>query len=93
MELPEVRAEARVCRGRSLKCPQRWKGVHYVVLRRDVLTLWIDCLGLELGWNSHGCDSEFLDPACEWDCIIDDPLGDGTHRPNVLTDQAHHGDS
>lgn len=63
------------------------------MLRSDVLILWIDCLGPELGWNSHGCDSEFLDFAYEWDCIVDDPLGGGTHRPGVLTDQIHSGDS
>jgi hypothetical protein len=46
------------------------------------------CLGLELGGNSRGCDSGILDPACERDCIVDDPLGDGTHRPGVLTDRS-----
>lgn len=45
-----------------------------------------------MGWNNHGCGSEFLDPALEWDCIIDDPLGDRTNRPSVLTDQIYCGD-
>ncbi len=82
-----------MCRGRSLKCPQLWKGVQHVVLRSDVLIRRIDCRGFELGWNSHSCDSEFLDSAFEWDCIIDDPLGGWTHRPGVLTNQIHRGDS
>lgn len=63
------------------------KEVH-IVLRSDVLILRIGRRGLELGWNSHRCDSGFLDLAFEWDCIIDDPLGNGTHRPGVLIDRS-----
>jgi hypothetical protein len=76
------------CAGdRFLKRPQLWKGVHYDVLRRDVPILRIDCRGLECVRNSHGCDEGFLDPAVEWDCIVDDSPGNETHQPGVLTDQ------
>jgi hypothetical protein len=70
-----------------------WKGVHYDVLRSDVLILRIGCRGLALGWNSHGGDSEFLDPAFERDRAAGHPLDDAANNPRILTDQMSHEDS
>jgi hypothetical protein len=75
------------------KAPATLERSSHVVLRSNVLIIRIGCRELELGWNSHSCDSEFLDPAFEWDSIIDDPLGGGTHRPGVLIDEMHREDS
>ena len=80
-----------MCRGTFPKAPSTLERSSHVVLRSNVLIIRIGCRELELGWNSLSCDSEFLDPAFKWDCIIDDPLGDGTYRPGVLIDQMHGG--
>ena len=92
MELPEV-GQVPECAEDVPQAPATLERSSHVVLLSDVLIIRIGCRELEFGWNSHGCDSELLDPAFEWDRIIDDPLGNGTHCPGVLIDQMHRGDS
>ena len=60
------------------------------MLRSDVLIVRIDCRVLELGGNSHGRDSEFLDPALERNGIAGNLFGDDAHKAGILTGRIVH---
>ena len=77
---------------RAQKRRQLWEGVHYVVLRSNVLIRWVHCWGVEYAWSSDGRDPEFLDPALEWHRIAHDPLVAETYRSSILIDQIRHRD-
>lgn len=79
--------------GRFPKRQQLWKGVHYVVLRSDVLILWIHCWGVKYGGGRDGRDPQFMDSAFEWDRNAHDPRVDETYWSSILTDQIRHRDS